>query len=304
MSCIRILLSIFTAFGLFISQVSFMGIAPLSAYAQMPPTMPPPTTTPPPTMPPPTAPICGNSIVESPETCDDGNIISGDGCDATCNVETVMCGNSIVESPETCDDGNTDNADACANDCTSTGIPPAVFPPACGDGIVDTGESCDSGAGDSTTCDSDCTNVSCGDSHLNSSAGESCDDGNTTSNDGCSSTCEMEYCGDGTTNNGEQCDNNAVDSSSCDSNCTNAVCGDSYTNSTASEICDDGNTTNGDGCSSTCQMEMPPMPEWCDCWGNSGSAYNSCDYTPGEGYSSCTNKCCVQLFNNTGYNCD
>ena len=28
--------------------------------------------------------VCGNSIVESPEECDDGNIVDGDGCSAIC----------------------------------------------------------------------------------------------------------------------------------------------------------------------------------------------------------------------------
>ena len=61
--------------------------------------------------------------------------------------------------------------------------------------------------------------------------GETCDDGNTVSEDGCSSTCQTEgnggddpYCGDGAVNQ-------------------------------ASEQCDDGNTVSGDGCSSTCQTE-------------------------------------------------
>lgn len=57
-------------------------------------------------------------------------------------------------------------------------------------------------------------------------AGEQCDDGNTVSGDGCSSTCQNE---------------------------TPAVCGNGMVE--AGEQCDDGNTTSGDGCSSTCQME-------------------------------------------------
>lgn len=28
--------------------------------------------------------VCGNSIVETGETCDDGNTVSGDGCSSTC----------------------------------------------------------------------------------------------------------------------------------------------------------------------------------------------------------------------------
>ncbi len=35
------------------------------------------------------APACGNSAVEPPETCDDGNTTPGDGCSATCQTELV-----------------------------------------------------------------------------------------------------------------------------------------------------------------------------------------------------------------------
>lgn len=34
-------------------------------------------------------PVCGNSVVEPPETCDDGNLMAGDGCSATCFVENL-----------------------------------------------------------------------------------------------------------------------------------------------------------------------------------------------------------------------
>lgn len=32
-------------------------------------------------------PICGNLEIDQDETCDDGNLVGGDGCDSTCNVE-------------------------------------------------------------------------------------------------------------------------------------------------------------------------------------------------------------------------
>lgn len=35
------------------------------------------------------APVCGNSIIETGETCDDGNTVSGDGCSSTCQTEAV-----------------------------------------------------------------------------------------------------------------------------------------------------------------------------------------------------------------------
>ncbi len=36
------------------------------------------------------APVCGNTVIESGETCDDGNRTSGDGCDASCQLEGVI----------------------------------------------------------------------------------------------------------------------------------------------------------------------------------------------------------------------
>jgi cysteine-rich repeat protein len=35
-------------------------------------------------------PVCGNAIVEIPETCDDGNLVAGDGCSAVCQVENHL----------------------------------------------------------------------------------------------------------------------------------------------------------------------------------------------------------------------
>ena len=35
--------------------------------------------------------FCGDGVTLGSETCDDGNILSGDGCSATCTVETVQC---------------------------------------------------------------------------------------------------------------------------------------------------------------------------------------------------------------------
>lgn len=62
----------------------------------------------------------------------------------------------------------------------------------------------------------------CGDGTLD--AGEACDDGNNADGDGCSANCTVEaYCGDGTLDPGEQCD--------------------------------DGNNANGDGCSALCAIE-------------------------------------------------
>nr|MBA4405106.1 hypothetical protein [Nanoarchaeum sp.] len=36
-------------------------------------------------------PVCGNNITESGETCDDGNLINGDGCSSSCQTEIPIC---------------------------------------------------------------------------------------------------------------------------------------------------------------------------------------------------------------------
>src|SRR5690242_11043208 len=58
---------------------------------------------------------CGNGVVDRNEACDDGNTMSGDGCEADCS---FTCDN---KSPETgdakCDDGNPCNgAETCGDD--------------------------------------------------------------------------------------------------------------------------------------------------------------------------------------------
>jgi cysteine-rich repeat protein len=95
--------------------------------------------------------VCGDGNLENPpETCDDGNTVSGDGCSSNCLIE--KCGDSVL-TPDTeeCDDGNTVDGDGCSATCTCE-------PEVCGDGIVGCTELCDDGNtvnGDG--CESDCT---------------------------------------------------------------------------------------------------------------------------------------------------
>jgi cysteine-rich repeat protein len=78
----------------------------------------------------------------------------------------------------------------------------------------------------------------CGDGIL--SQGESCDDGNTTNNDGCCSNCTLQT---GYSCNGVNCTPKA------------SVCGDGVVS--GDEVCDDGNTTSGDGCCGNCKNPEP-----------------------------------------------
>lgn len=74
------------------------------------------------------------------------------------------------------------------------------------------------------------------------SASERCDDGNTTSSDGCSARCSLEP--------GWACDG---EPSACVAE-AGPMCGDGVV--TPPEICDDGATAGGDGCSETCTLEV------------------------------------------------
>jgi cysteine-rich repeat protein len=71
---------------------------------------------------------CGNGRVEVNEECDDGNVMTGDGCSVNCIVDIDFvcggdpsicspCGNGVVEGVERCDDMNTENGDGCTSHC-------------------------------------------------------------------------------------------------------------------------------------------------------------------------------------------
>jgi cysteine-rich repeat protein len=97
---------------------------------------------------------------------------------------------------------------------------------------------------------------SCGDGHITGS--ETCDDGNSASGDGCSSSCRTEgTCGNGTLEPAtETCDDsNTTPGDGCSSTCqTEGDCGNGVID--GAETCDDGNTTSLDGCNAACGTEI------------------------------------------------
>lgn len=129
-------------------------------------------------------PICGDSLRVGNEAdaahCDDGNRTAGDGCADDCTVETgftctgaptvckATCGDGKVVGSEAqaggCDDGDKDALDGCNATCT-----------------VEIGYVC---TGAPSTCAKTCGNGAL-------DAGEKCDDGNTTTGDGCAA-CAVE----------------------------------------------------------------------------------------------------------------
>ncbi|HEX5062779.1 MAG TPA: DUF4215 domain-containing protein [Kofleriaceae bacterium] len=236
--------------------------------------------------------VCGNGVVDSlaGEICDDGNTASGDGCAGDC-LSLEVCGNNVLDTArgEICDDGNTVSGDGCSSDCKSLEVcgnmivdavteqcdlgsmnsnaPDAMCRtscklPRCGDTIIDPmhGEACDNGlmnADAPNACRTNCQNPRCGDNIRDS--GEVCDDGNTTSGDGCSANCgSLETCGNGIidTAKGEQCDAGAANSNSpnaaCRTDCKLRKCGDTVIDNTFGEACDQG-INNSDNPNATCR---------------------------------------------------
>lgn len=283
-----------------------------------------------------TPPPCGNGIKEGTEGCDDGGIVPGDGCSATCQIESgwicnnanptccyssstpvshwYLNGNSLNAAPDyyglrlndvltmkfdsafclasgttrtieirkgttvigtssatvtgsgtsgytqgtfgpiqfpfltiSLGTGNSDIFFRIANPGSST---PAyydsytvrVIPKYCGDGTCEAGdgETCGNCPGD-CKCPTDCPCPTlCGNNNIDYSEGEECDDGDTENNDGCSSTCQIEECGDNIKQTNEECDDgNLIDGDHCSSECeTEEYCGDLIVQASLGEKCD------------------------------------------------------------------
>jgi cysteine-rich repeat protein len=136
--------------------------------------------------------VCGNGILEPPEECDDSNRRDDDGCSSVCRSEIGVCGDGKVQEllGEQCEAISHDAG--LPYDCVQC----RFFSRLCGNGSIDAGEECDKGANNSdnpnATCRADCSYPRCGDSIIDTSFNEECDDGNRVSNDGCDRFCEKE----------------------------------------------------------------------------------------------------------------
>jgi hypothetical protein len=116
-----------------------------------------------------TAASCGDGLhnAAAGEECDTAGFSAS--CDPDCTLQ--RCGDGNVNYlVEDCDDGNTlDDDNGCSVACKYNNT--------CGDGVIeDIIEICDPGAaGETATCDVDCTAAFCGDNYINTAAGEECD---------------------------------------------------------------------------------------------------------------------------------
>ncbi|MFO0712955.1 MAG: DUF4215 domain-containing protein [Sandaracinus sp.] len=168
---------------------------------------------------------CGDGSVDGTETCDDMDLMPGDGCDASCHIESgwscmgepsvcmALCGNGALDPTEMCDDGALAAGDGCSATCQlepgwtcPATVPTRGCTTDCGDGVTAVGrEECDDGnMTDGDGCDDGlgpdvgggpawlpaCLTTRCGNGVPTGT--EACDAGNTTPGDGCSATCTIE----------------------------------------------------------------------------------------------------------------
>jgi len=159
---------------------------------------------------------CGNGLEEAGEECDAGgqnSDIEPDACRTTCQLAT--CGDSVVDTPEQCDDGNNDDTDGCLNSCevamcgdgvVQTGIEQ------CDDGNTTPGDGCDE------SCQIE-SGADCGNDVIE--PGETCDDGTANGTPGfCNLTCddiEPFVCGNDVIDPGEECDGTNLGGETCES---------------------------------------------------------------------------------------
>jgi len=201
-------------------------------------------------------PYCGNGIVEGAEQCDDGNRLTGDGCESDCTFTCVAdsdCFDSeICNGFEACDVGTHtclpgrpwEDGFVCLDDPRSICIGGICFESSCGDDFIDTGagEMCEPpGVGG---CDVRCQLMCTSDADCP-------DDGNMcTGQEYCDTDiylCErMNVPADGTVC---QEDPRAV---CVDQVCQASFCGDGFADTGAGEECDDENAVSGDGCEPDC----------------------------------------------------
>jgi cysteine-rich repeat protein len=207
--------------------------------------------------------VCGDSVVDVGETCDDGNITAGDCCSATCQIE--VAGTVCRASTGECD--LAESCDGLADSCPGDGFVAAST--VCTDeGVGCTSDLCD-GVGVcvhtevDAACDDTlfCTGVESCNAALDCQAGTppDCSDGEACSVDSCNEQADVcihmpahHLCGDGVYCNGDEICNvatgcsagAAVDCSGLSSSCSLGSC-DELTEACVSSavnetsVCDD-----------------------------------------------------------------
>jgi cysteine-rich repeat protein len=249
--------------------------------------------------------FCGDGKVNHArgEQCDDG--VETAHCNANCTL--AACGDGILNlvAGEQCDAGNnTMNPNACTATCSTTTdcLSKTCTNDSCTIGCTSTADisNCNgNGAGMAS-----CHTSACGDGHVNTAAGETCDPpgangADTTSCNGKNAgavSCHGAVCGDGYVNTaaGEECDTlGGGDTQTCNGKNAGAVacklshCGDGYTNAIAGETCDTAGGADTSGCNGkTAGAVACKVPSCGDGYTNT-MANETCDTLGGADTSSC-----------------
>ena len=200
--------------------------------------------------------VCGNSIVEGDEQCDDGNDVDDDECSNACmkneqkpQENEPKCGNGTVEGDEQCDDGNDVDDDECSNTCVINEQKPQENEPKCGNGNVEGDEQCDDG---NDVDDDECSNTCVKNEQKPQDDKPKCGSDGFSANPGAKTKCNDkrleagEICEIGLTNSANpdwKCFN---DSGVCRWKSQKIACGNGVVED--GEECDDANTVRADGC--------------------------------------------------------
>jgi cysteine-rich repeat protein len=206
--------------------------------------------------------VCGNSVVEGGETCDDGATAGGDGCDATCKLETDTARDECATAPLVT---LAANPDGTYGTTVVSGTTNLTHPPS----PIHTLSPCSSTGPDGyypfTAPISGVATASLTSATFRSSIGV---------RSGCLPSGAQLTCDDTTGNGGQEITFSVTQGATywlavaganlsggpkqlgrftMDVKLVPAGCGDTFVN--APEVCDDGNTVSGDGCSATCTLE-------------------------------------------------
>jgi cysteine-rich repeat protein len=132
------------------------------------------------------SPVCGDTVIDAGEQCDDGNTLSGDSCSATCQLETTPTPTATATPTATPTVSATPTATVTA---TATAVETVTPTPT--ETITPT-PSATATATSAATPTATPTPAICG--NAVQEPAEECDDGNTDPSDGCSATCTLEPC--------------------------------------------------------------------------------------------------------------
>lgn len=212
---------------------------------------------------------CGDGVLQGGEGCDDGGNMPGDGCNASCKIETGVACNTFAEgavASASCESGICNLGSGLPGVCTAAGV--------CGNGALESGEGCDDGntvAQDG--CDAQCLRE----------PGELCNTNpnGLTGDDSCVHDCSAgvcasgSSCGDGVVDAGEGCDTSG-DSATCTAGClikSGNACGASGASSCDSGLCSTNGPAAGTCVDAGCGNGVVEAAEGCDEGADNGSGF-------------------------------